>query len=144
MTRNYTEFHDGWLEGFLMKDEAAHLFLADEKKKRSVIVAHSVITLRLDGAREGNIIFEVVERPCEETSESDIVAFFPDAAEAASLLERARARRLSLLEINPSYGGTCMVLAARFELMTRTEWLAREASSATPSSALPRSNPPGS
>jgi hypothetical protein len=41
------------------------------------------------------------------------------------LLDRARQEGLTLLEVSPSYAGTCMVLAHSVDLLERTQWLAR-------------------
>lgn len=41
------------------------------------------------------------------------------------LLAKAQQEGLTLLQINPSYGGTCLVLARSVDLLERNEWLAR-------------------
>lgn len=125
-------FHDGWFEGLWLDGKSAHIFLATQKHERHVIVAHGVAALKADDVREGNIILDVLERPAEELSASDFDEFSYDgsseeqqARQSKDLLEKGRAGSLALLEISPSYGATCTVLAKSFELINREDWLAR-------------------
>lgn len=128
---DYGIFHDGWLEGLWLDNKAVQIFVATAEHERYVIVATGVTVLKADDVREGNIIFDVTARPATELSTSDLDALLynPDDAkgmeQATALLQRARAGGLTLLQITPSYGAICTVLAKSFELLTRAEWSAR-------------------
>ena len=93
------------------------------------MVAEGLAGLYVDDLKTGNIIFEVVTKANDEWSEDDVAALpelqMIDKSKTSVRLVRAREQKLSLLEINPSYGGSCLVLAQSFDLLTRKEWLER-------------------
>jgi hypothetical protein len=127
--RNYHEFHDGWFEGLWIDGPRTHVYLSTIAKERFTIVAEDVVALSADDIKTGNIIFEVLTRTHEELNEDDI-AILPelqmiDASQKNIPLERAHQQKLMILEINPSYGGSCLILARSFDLMDRSEWLER-------------------
>ena len=84
-----------------------------------------------DGLKTGNIIFDVSIRTHEELNERDVAALpdlqMIDPAKVNVPLGKAHQQKLMILEINPSYGGSCLVLARSFELLSRKEWLERYA-----------------
>jgi hypothetical protein len=127
----YSEFHDGFLEGILLDDSSAHIFLSTHQKDQFVFEASNVSRLNAEGFKEGNIIFEVLIRSAIELTLEDIEAVhggFPEVSRsrfATKGLELALEKNLSLLEINPSYGATCLVLAATFDLCSRQDWVDR-------------------
>ena len=101
------------------------------KKERFTAVAEGVIALAADGFRAGNIVFEVLTHGHEEIAIPDIAELYDlqdglsGEGQAIQLLGKAQREELTLLEINPSYGGTCRVLARSIYLLDRNEWLAR-------------------
>jgi hypothetical protein len=129
--KNYGEFHDGAFEGLWIDGKTAHVFLATEGRERFVIVAEKVIALAVDGVKAGNIIFEVLEHGPEELSYQDIQALYAledspsDKAQGANLIAKARNEGWRILEINPSYGASCLVLTSSLELLSRKAWLER-------------------
>ncbi|MGA2753863.1 MAG: hypothetical protein ABSE53_08845 [Terracidiphilus sp.] len=135
--RDYSEFHDGAFEGLWIDGKTAHLFLATEQRERFVIVAEEVAALTIDGVRAGNIVFEVLEREPDEIGDQDIqILFDPQDGPAgetqgANLLEKARLQHWRILEINPSYGATCLVLAGSLKLLRRKDWFERFALNAS-------------
>ena len=75
----------------------------------------------MDGFRQGNIIFDVLVRYGKEVTLHDIVTIyeFKDEDKARVKLEETVQKNLVLLEINPSYGVTCTVLAESIDLSPR-------------------------
>ena len=94
-------------------------------------MAEEVVGLSADGIKTGNIILDMLIRTHEELNERDVAALpelqMIDPTKANLPLQQAHRQRLMILEINPSYGGSCLVLAKSFELLSRTEWLKRYA-----------------
>jgi len=127
--KTYHEFHDGLFEGLWIDDKRVHVFLSTSDKQRFTMVVEGLAGLHVDDLKKGNIIFEVVTKANDEWSEDDVEALpelqMIDKSKTNVLLIRAREQKLSLLEINPSYGGSCLALAQSFELLTRKEWWER-------------------
>ena len=121
--RKFDQFHDEYLRGLLIESTTVHVFLSTEDGKKFDIEVRGVLSLKLDGFREGNIIYEVLVREPEEITLQDMMNFyeFRDAANAIKKLEETRKKDLVILEINPSYGATCIILAASVELLPRHE-----------------------
>lgn len=127
--KTYNEFHDGWFEGVWIEPERAHVFLKTIEKDPFVIVGEGVVALEANDLKRGNIIFDVSIKTHEELTSGDVDTFpelkMIDTSKADVALERTRQRKLMLLEVNPSYGGSCVVLARSFELLNPKEWLER-------------------
>jgi len=127
--KTYHEFHDGWFEGLWIDGPRAHVYLSTIEKERFTIVAEGVVGLSVDDIKTGNIILEVLTRTHEELSEHDVATLrelqMIDKSKENIPLERAHQQKLMILEINPSYGGSCLILARSFDLIRRREWLER-------------------
>lgn len=129
--RNYSEFHDGFLEGFWIDGATVHVYLSTDRKERFTAVADGVVALSASGFRAGNIVFDVLTRDHQEIAFQDIAELYDLKAGAAGksqgakLLEEARQQRLTALEINSSYGGVCLVLARSVDVLRRDEWAQR-------------------
>jgi hypothetical protein len=125
---NYNQFHDGWLDGLLIDQKSVQVFLSTEEKQPFVIAAGGVVALSADGFKAGNIIFEVLTKQQDELTLQDITESYGlsveinDQEQAQKLLEKARERGLTVLQINPSYGATCILLAESIDLLPRHEW----------------------
>ena len=125
--KNYEQFHDGSLDGLLLAQDSVQVFLSTEKKQSYVLLVHGVVALSADGFKAGNIIFEVVTRQKEELTYQDMIESYglsEDAGgeeQAKRLLLDAQKRSLVVLEINPSYGATCIILAESVDLKTRQD-----------------------
>jgi hypothetical protein len=123
------EFHDGAFEGLWIDGKTAHLFLATEQRERYVIVAEEVAALTIEGVKAGNIVFDVLEREPGEITPQDIQILFElqdgpaGTTQSANLLEKARLQHWRILEINPSYGAICLVLAGSLKILPRKDWL---------------------
>lgn len=129
--RNYHEFHDGFLDGIWFDGERVHVCLSTLKKAPFTLVAGGVAALSSGGFRKGNLIFEVLVKTQEEITLSDVATIYElregDAGrdQGDKLLKNAHDQKLEILEINPSYGASCLILAESFDLLTRKEWLER-------------------
>jgi hypothetical protein len=127
--REYGEFHDGWFEGLWIDAKTTHVFLSTKERERFVFVADGVAEQAIDGIKSGNIIFEVLIRDTEEVFLRDIQCLYAlrtvstGEIQGANLLEKARLQGWKILEINPSYGANCLILANSFELHRRDDWL---------------------
>ena len=78
--KNYSQFHDGFLEGLWIDCSTVHVYLSMANKQRFVITASDVAALTAGTFRKGNIIFEVLTRDHEEIDLSDIDGLYDVAA----------------------------------------------------------------
>jgi hypothetical protein len=136
MTRNRNEvtqmktleqFHDGFLNGLLIQNTTVYVFISTDKSKKFVLEGGDVLSLKADGFRQGNIIYDVLVRDGDEVTLEDIQNFyeFKDEANALKKLEDVRRKTVVVLEINPSYGASCLILAGSVDLITYQEWSER-------------------
>jgi hypothetical protein len=120
------QFHDGLFEGFWIDESRVHIFLSTSQKVRFVALAEGVAALSADGFRRGNIVFDVIARDRDEITPNDIESLYELAqgpegeTKRSELLERAR-KELVVLEISPSYGAGCLVLARSVQLQPRSK-----------------------
>ncbi len=127
----FSQFHDGWFEGLLIEEKQLYVFLATHEKERFVLVAKETEALAINGVKAGNIIFDVVKRGYEQVQPEDIDSLYefpPTAAgklDRESVISKMHREKWSLLEINPSYGASCLILADSFCLLAYAEWLER-------------------
>jgi len=133
--KNYGQFHDGFFEGLWIPDkETVHVFLSTLKKERTTVVLTGVVMLKASGLKEGNIIFDVLTRDHDEITLQDIAELYElpghePAAWEHQLLKKASDQSFQMFELNPSYGGSCLILARTTEFMNREEWAERYARS---------------
>ncbi len=129
--KSYPEFHDGFLEGLWIDSKTVHVYLATVHSERFTAVAGGVVALAASGFRVGNVILDVLSRNCDELTLEDISELYEltessiQEGQREKLLVRAKEHELTVLEINPSYGATCLLLAKSVHLLPRQEWLAR-------------------
>jgi hypothetical protein len=127
--KKYGEFHDGWFEGLWIDGKTAHVFLATDGGERFTVVAEGVAALAVDGVKAGNILFEVLERAPEEVLPRDIQTLYSlqegpaGETQGTNLLEEVRLQGWKILEVNPSYGASCLVLAGSLDVFRREDWL---------------------
>jgi hypothetical protein len=125
LLKKYSEFHDGFLDGVFLDGNSAYIFLSTDRGELFVFEATQVDSLNIADFRKGNIIFEVLCHSANELSLEMIEAVnggFPEVSRsrfAQRGLELAVEKNLVLLEINPSYGATCLILASSFSLRRR-------------------------
>jgi hypothetical protein len=129
--RIYSQFHDGFLEGFWIDGTTVHVYLSTLEKERFTVVVAGVVALGASGFRAGNLIFQVATRGNDEIVSRDIAALYDlqdgpaGESQGMRLLGKARQDGLILFEIDPSYGATSLILAHSVDLLPRNEWLAR-------------------
>lgn len=125
----YEQFHDGYFEGIWIPGTGTvHVFLSTSDRQQSTAVLSGVVMLKASGLKEGNIILEVGTR---DGNLDDIAVLYdlgPDHEPATwetELVDKISRRFLLLFEINPSYGGECLILAKALELLDRQAWMER-------------------
>jgi hypothetical protein len=80
--------------------------------------------VKIDDFKEGNIIYDVVVREGDELTRRDIVQLygFTEEAKAELKLQKVKLDGLVVMEISPSYGASCLILAGSVALINRQEW----------------------
>ena len=126
--KTFNEFHDGYLDGLLIHGSGLSVFLSTADKQRFLLKAGGVLSLRMDGFRQGNIVYEVLVRDGDEVTLDDINSLyeFTDETKAISKLEETRRSGRVVLEINPSYGATFIALAESVEILNHRESVDRD------------------
>jgi hypothetical protein len=130
MQNYYSQFHDGNFDGVWVEGKEARLLLTSNDHHAFVLIATGVRAMFVDGFRLGNIVFdiEVHDGPSVSIQKIADVYQLPSTQDgekkAVELFERACQQKLKLLEVSASYGGTCLILAASFDLIERSSWLA--------------------
>lgn len=119
--------HDGWVAGLVVREGAAQVLLEDTEKRRYSLHLRQVERLLATDFREGNIILDVVVRPCQ-SDDGKLLARLHGLQSVdkegnflAALLERAVAEGALIVEINPSYGCSIVALCKQVE-MTADDW----------------------
>ncbi len=122
--KEYELFHDGDFEGLWIRGETVHVYLRTAENKHFEAVANGVAALGANGFRKGNIVLSVSTRSHAEIVLADIRELYdlrdgPEGrVQAENLLAKARQEKLTLLEVLPSYGATCLVLAESVDVQT--------------------------
>jgi hypothetical protein len=121
-----SKFHDGFVDGFLIREQQVIIFIRTEGNEAFALVADDVTRLRVDSLLHGNIIFDIVMRQGHELTRGgvDVYGFAanPSGEElAADTLERLRMENRVALEINPSYGCECFLIAQAVTLVPRSD-----------------------
>ena len=130
--KKFDGFHDGFLDGLLLDGSSAYIFVTTPEQWHFVLDVSGVAAVDAGTFKEGNIIFDILIYGWDElTVEQMAVVHGPVSAyglpdQTQRWLTKARQERLSLLEINPSYGAACLVLAHTIDLRHREEWLERQ------------------
>ena len=119
------KFHDGFLDGFLIREAQVFIFIRTDGNEEFALVADDVTRMRVDSLLQGNIIFDIVVRRGEELTRSDVdvYGFAADSdgeKRASDMLERLRTENRVALEINPSYGCECCLIAQSVTLIPRS------------------------
>jgi hypothetical protein len=119
--KSFDQFHDGFLDGLLIEGTTVSLFLSTHDKQEFVLSVRGVMSLKADGFRQGNVIYEVLVRDGDDLALEDVVNLFEfkDESNARRKLEEVRRKSSITLEVNPSYGASCIILADSLELLPR-------------------------
>ena len=102
------------------------VFIRTYGNEAFALIADDVTSMRVDGLLQGNIIFDIVVRQGQELTRSDMDVYgFAANADGQKLandkLERLRMENRVALEINPSYGCECFLIAQAVTLIPRSE-----------------------
>jgi hypothetical protein len=121
-----SKFHDGFVDGFLIRERQVIIFIRTEGNEAFALVIDDVTRMRVDSLREGNIIFDIVMRQGHELTRGDVdvygFAANPNGEElAARTLQQLRTANRVALEINPSYGCECFLIAQSVTLIPRSD-----------------------
>jgi hypothetical protein len=121
-----SKFHDGFVDGLLIREPQVIIFIRTEGNEAFALVADDVTRMRVDSLLQGNIIFDIVMRQGRELTRRDMdiygFAASPDGEKLANdQLERLRTQNRLALEINPSYGCECFLIAQAVTLIPRSE-----------------------
>ena len=107
-------FHDGFFDGFrLDSNKSLQIFLRTVNKVPHTLLLEGVQALAISGVKEGNIIFDLVFRDAQQATPSDIAELYEvslDTEQVKNLLRSVQAKKLQILELNPSYGAQGLIL----------------------------------
>ncbi len=67
-----SKFHDGFLDGFLIREQQVFIFIRTEGNEAFALIADDVTRMRVDSLLQGNIIFDIVMRQGQELTRSDV------------------------------------------------------------------------
>jgi hypothetical protein len=121
-----SKFHDGFVDGFLIREPQVIIFIRTEGNEAFALAADDVTRMRVDSLLQGNIVFDIVMRQGHELTRSDVdvygFAANPNGEKLATgTLERLRMENRVALEINPSYGCACFLIAQAVTLIPRSD-----------------------
>jgi hypothetical protein len=121
-----SKFHDGFVDGVLIREAQVIIFIRTNDNEAFALVADDVTRMRVDSLLHGNIIFDIVMRQGPELTRSDMEVYgFAASSDGEELandkLERLRIENRVALEINPSYGCECFLIAQAVTLIPRSE-----------------------
>jgi hypothetical protein len=130
--KTYPQFHDGFFDGFwLPAEDTINVYLRTEAGSRFVLRGQGLVALTAGAFRKGNIILDVLVRERDEISLDDITELYnvqPDSKTEGQIQLLTRAReKLQVLEVNPSYGGQCLIMASKFDCLDWESFLAHQA-----------------
>ena len=67
-----SKFHDGFVDGFLIREPQVIIFIRTEGDEAFALIADDVTRMRVDSFLQGNIIFDIVMRHGNELTRSDV------------------------------------------------------------------------
>ena len=110
------------MDGLLVQDRNVRIFLRTMQQQLFVLELFGVERLMLEEFREGNIIFDIVVRVGAEIASDDIHTLFGFSDEQGRLrvLEEAQQKGRIVVEIRPSYGASCLLIADSVQLSSRS------------------------
>jgi len=116
-------FHDGHFDGlWIGPNELVHVFLTTVDRKPFILELEGVKSMALTEVKQGNIILDLAIRSADELTPSDIQNVYGSDASSPQVsraLAAAKAEKLQILEINPSYGAEGTILFKSWKLIPR-------------------------
>jgi hypothetical protein len=125
------DFHDGTVQGFWLAGDTFHLLLASEEGVEYTLLVHNLVAVSSTEFRTQNIVFDVQVKESHELTEADMqdvyaISATPDGqSRLPALLDKARARGLVMVVVDPSCGANCLALGQSVELLMRGAWASR-------------------
>ena len=121
-----SNFHDGFVDGVLIREPQGIVFIKTDDNEAFALLADGVTGMRVDSLPEGNIIFDIVIRRGNDLTRSDVdihgfAANADGERRATEKLQQLRTEDQVALEINPSYGCECFLIAEAVILVPRSE-----------------------
>ena len=112
--KSLPDLHDGFFDGVCVSaNKGTRLFVRTEAGEGSTIVLSDVEALNITDIRGGNIIFDLVLIAPDKLTVKHMEQAYASQSGAGErsrrLLSNAQEQRLSVLEINSSYGAECTV-----------------------------------
>jgi len=101
-----SKFHDGFVDGFLIREPQVIIFIRTDDNEAFALVADGVTRMRADSLLQGNIIFDIVIRRAEDLTRSDVDIYGFSASSdserrATEKLQQLKTENRVALEINP-------------------------------------------
>lgn len=121
----FPNFHDGFLDGFLIRQRRSiDLYLRTPEGKCYTLACHGVESLNISGVREGNIILDVTFLRADQLTHSDVdrlqdLSPVDPVAQRIRFLQVARERALQAVVVTASYGAECWLLCEGWTLNGR-------------------------
>lgn len=116
-------FREGYFDGFWIgPGKLVHFYLRTADQQPFMLILEGVQALTLSGVKQGNIILDLVFRPTQEITQSDMEELYgvgADTPQVMNLLKTATERQLQVLELSPSYGAQGLVLFQEWNLRQR-------------------------
>jgi hypothetical protein len=107
---NEFDFHDGFVDGVLVSDSTARVFLRSVTGEDFTLVLAEVDALRVDDLKKGNIIFELRLLSPDQLDQDFVFQTYEysDEHKKSFVLQdwvgKAKEKGLTAIEITPSYG----------------------------------------
>jgi hypothetical protein len=116
-------FHDGHVDGVLVAEGSASIFLRTVSSEKFTIVLRGVKSLVMNDFRQGNIILDLEWVDAMNISDSAILDYYwMPKGEAAVLRERwikeIKGSQLHAIEISPSYGANLTAIFRDREIIS--------------------------
>jgi hypothetical protein len=116
-------FHDGHVDGVLVAEGSASIFLRTASSEKFTIVLRGVKSLVMNDFRQGSIILDLEWVDATNISDSAILDYYwMPKGEATVLRERwikeIKGRRLRAVEISPSYGANLTAIFRDREMIS--------------------------
>ncbi len=123
------DFHDGFIDGVLLSDSEARIFLRTVSGDRFTLALNEVEALRVNDLRQGNIVFEIRFLEPRQLDSSFVFELYEYSDEHKKTfvlkewIEKALQNNLTALEITPSYGCTILAVFKSYTLLDGREKL---------------------
>ena len=84
MTAYDSKFHDGFVDGFFIREPQVIIFIKTDGNEEFALIADDVTRMRVDGFLQGNIIFDIVIRQGEDLTRRDVAEIISRSCSATA------------------------------------------------------------